>query len=49
MPSLQLQNISKIFPGGTRAVDDLSLDIASGERIVLVGPSGCGKKRPPCD
>jgi multiple sugar transport system ATP-binding protein len=40
---LTLQNVVKIFPGGIRAVDDLSLDVAHGERIVLMGPSGCGK------
>jgi multiple sugar transport system ATP-binding protein len=43
MPALQLQNLSKIFPGGIRAVEDFSLDVADGERIALVGPSGCGK------
>jgi multiple sugar transport system ATP-binding protein len=35
--------VSKVYPGGTRAVDRLSLDIADGEFMVLVGPSGCGK------
>jgi multiple sugar transport system ATP-binding protein len=43
MPALQLQGLSKIFPGGIRAVEDMSLDAADGERIVLFGPSGCGK------
>jgi multiple sugar transport system ATP-binding protein len=43
MPTLQLQHLSKIFPGGIRAVEDFSLDVDDGERIVLVGPSGCGK------
>lgn len=43
MPALQLQHLTKIYPGGIRAVEDLSLDIADGERIALVGPSGCGK------
>jgi multiple sugar transport system ATP-binding protein len=43
MPTLQLKHLSKIFPGGIRAVEDFSLDVADGERIVLVGPSGCGK------
>jgi multiple sugar transport system ATP-binding protein len=35
--------LTKAFPGGTRAVEDLSLTIEDGEFLVLVGPSGCGK------
>jgi len=38
-----LDNLSKVFPGGVKAVDDVSLTIGSGEFLVLVGPSGCGK------
>src|SRR5205823_3004789 len=30
-------------PDGTRAVNDLNLDVHNGEFMVLVGPSGCGK------
>jgi ABC-type Fe3+/spermidine/putrescine transport system ATPase subunit len=40
---INLQNISKMFPGGTQAVDNLSLDIQPGEVFTLLGPSGCGK------
>jgi multiple sugar transport system ATP-binding protein len=36
-------HVSKIFGGGTTAVDDLQLEIEDGEFLVLVGPSGCGK------
>jgi multiple sugar transport system ATP-binding protein len=43
MASVQLDNIRKTFPGGVRAVDGVSLDIADREFVVLVGPSGCGK------
>jgi ABC-type sugar transport system ATPase subunit len=35
--------VFKEFPGGTVAVNDLSLDIADGEFMIFVGPSGCGK------
>jgi multiple sugar transport system ATP-binding protein len=38
-----LEHVTKTFAGGVVAVDDISLEIASGEFLVLVGPSGCGK------
>jgi multiple sugar transport system ATP-binding protein len=41
---IKLENVSKVYAGGSeRAVDEVSLEIASGEFMVLVGPSGCGK------
>ena len=43
MASVTFKAIAKHFPGGEAAVSDLSLDIASGEFLVLLGPSGCGK------
>ena len=43
MASLKLEHIYKVYPNGTKAVNDISLDIQNGEFIVFVGPSGCGK------
>ena len=40
---IQLENVSKQFPGGSNAVLDLTLEIRAGETAVLIGPSGCGK------
>jgi len=36
-------SVSKVFPGGNKVVDDLSLEINEGETLVLLGTSGCGK------
>jgi multiple sugar transport system ATP-binding protein len=38
-----LEQLTKIYPDGTRAVNELDLAISDGEFAVLVGPSGCGK------
>jgi multiple sugar transport system ATP-binding protein len=43
MAQIRLDNVSKDYPGGVHAVDDVTLEIAEGEFLVLVGPSGCGK------
>jgi multiple sugar transport system ATP-binding protein len=43
MAEIDLDGVTKIYADGTKAVDDLDLDIQDGEFIVLVGPSGCGK------
>src|SRR5437764_12494234 len=43
MAQVAFERVSKIYPDGTRAVNDINLDINDGEFMVLVGPSGCGK------
>ncbi|MDF2048189.1 ATP-binding cassette domain-containing protein [Microbacterium sp. Kw_RZR3] len=40
---IEFSTVSKVFPDGTRAVDDFSLVIPSRKTTVLVGSSGCGK------
>jgi spermidine/putrescine transport system ATP-binding protein len=40
---LHLVNLTKTFPNGATAVDDLSLTIPAGSFFALLGPSGCGK------
>jgi multiple sugar transport system ATP-binding protein len=40
---ITLDEVTKVYPNGVKAVDGLSLEIAEGEFCVLVGPSGCGK------
>jgi len=43
MARIDFRELTKTFPGGTKAVDSLDLEIADGEFMVLVGPSGSGK------
>jgi multiple sugar transport system ATP-binding protein len=43
MAQIVLDQVDKIYSGGVKAVDALSLEIRDGEFMVLVGPSGCGK------
>ncbi len=43
MARVLLENIKKVFDGGVVAVEDMNLDIADKEFMVIVGPSGCGK------
>jgi multiple sugar transport system ATP-binding protein len=43
MAGITLENLTKVYDDGTRAVRSLDLDILDGELMVFVGPSGCGK------
>jgi ABC-type sugar transport system ATPase subunit len=43
MAHVALDHVDKVFPDGTRAVVDCTLDVGDGELLVVVGPSGCGK------
>ena len=40
---LKFDHVSKVYKGGKRAVDDLTLEFEKGEFICFIGPSGCGK------
>ncbi len=43
MAAIEFRDVTKVYPGGTKAVDSLDLEVGDGEFMVLVGPSGCGK------
>ena len=43
MAEITLERLTKVYPDGTRAVNDLDLEVGAGEFVVFVGPSGCGK------
>ena len=43
MAEIVLDRVTKSYPDGAMAVQELSITIAEGEFIILVGPSGCGK------
>jgi ABC-type sugar transport system ATPase subunit len=44
MARIELESISKSY-GSVEVLRDINLDIADGEFVVLVGPSGCGNPR----
>ncbi|WP_326562748.1 ABC transporter ATP-binding protein [Micromonospora sp. NBC_01796] len=41
--TITIDRLTKVFDGGIVAVDDLSLEVATGEFVALLGPTGCGK------
>jgi multiple sugar transport system ATP-binding protein len=43
MARIELEHVTKRYPGGVPAISDLTMDIPDGDFMVLVGPSGSGK------
>ena len=43
MATVEMKSLTKIYPGGVKAVDSANITINDREFVVLVGPSGCGK------
>ncbi|MCZ6556440.1 MAG: ABC transporter ATP-binding protein [SAR324 cluster bacterium] len=43
MARIDLQQISKVFPGEVSAIQEMTLTVEDGEFVALLGPSGCGK------
>ena len=39
-PQLRLVDLDKTYPGGHHALRGVSLDVADGEVVVIIGPSG---------
>jgi multiple sugar transport system ATP-binding protein len=43
MAGVVLEQLSRVYPGGVKAVSEIDLEVRDREFLVLVGPSGCGK------
>jgi putative ABC transport system ATP-binding protein len=41
--ALELRDVVKVYEGGVRALDGVSLEVGHGEFLAITGPSGCGK------
>jgi ABC-2 type transport system ATP-binding protein len=42
-PIIEVENLVKVYPGGTRAVDGISFNVKPGELLGFLGPNGAGK------
>jgi NitT/TauT family transport system ATP-binding protein len=42
-PAVRVTHLRKEYPGGVRALEDISFDMPKGELTSIIGPSGCGK------
>jgi len=42
-PSVTVERVRKVHPGGLEAIRDVSFEVGDGEFVSLLGPSGCGK------
>ncbi|WP_241565277.1 ABC transporter ATP-binding protein [Paenirhodobacter populi] len=42
-PLMRMEGVDKVFPGGIRALHDMTLQVNEGDFVSLLGPSGCGK------
>ena len=42
-PVLEARRLTKVYPGGIKALDGVDLSVADGETVALIGESGCGK------
>ncbi|MEV4640621.1 ABC transporter ATP-binding protein [Actinoplanes sp. NPDC049548] len=43
MSAVVLEHVTRAYPGGVRALDDVSLTVATGSFVAVMGPSGSGK------
>jgi multiple sugar transport system ATP-binding protein len=43
VPAVVMEELTKVYPNGQKALDALDVNVAEGEFLVMVGPSGCGK------
>jgi ABC-type sugar transport system ATPase subunit len=47
MASVAFEHVDKTYPGGTRALRDVCLEVGDGELVVVIGSSGCGNDESP--